>query len=113
MSENGMQEASAQYLNVVTMGGVAVLRRGESGFQVLMQASVENILSEMKLEGLLAWTVINQLRQISAELRQLNQRAEAATSGGLEDMTEQIRSIPGLSDLPGMDAVLAHFGKRS
>ena len=87
--------------NIVSQNGVVLVRHIEGRApETLMQAGLDEILQELGIQGLLTWTMIGQLADISKSLRGLNASIaearqaqgagpDAALKGILENLVKQ------------------------
>ncbi len=100
--------------NIVSQNGVALIRHIEGRApETLMQVGLDEILSEMGVQGLLTWTMIGQLADISKSLRTLNASITESRQGQGSKPNEALQAL--LENLvrqfPEMESVVTNLMK--
>lgn len=99
---------------VVTRQGLALVfqEEGEEKPKVVAQYTATQLVHELGALGLLLWAGLNQLRDIHAQLKQLNERAEGAVrDDGMAQTLDAI--VPLLEGVPQLQPLLAQLRKRT
>lgn len=93
---------STSYMTLVQPDGLAVLRDIDGNREAVALITVDNIAEEGTMAVLL-WSVVCQLRDVSHQLKQLNELASRGSKQGAPDLREVVSQVsemfPGLASM--------------